>query len=199
MGLATSGQAPIAPHSPEPFSHLARLPLLPSRPPRRQRLPMTPSAPPQPPAPLGHALPSRGDTRTHAPHPRHHPLPKARPGGGLHVAPSSLTAAATGGGSGSPNRAGSDSSRPNRASLPLPPGHHSPDSTSELVANLRAAGTRGERRGQRGTRTGPTRRSARHAIFAGGGRGAVPRGAPAQRGRPLPAAVRAGVRGRRCL
>lgn len=86
-------------------------------------------------------------------------------------------------------------------SLP-PAADHSPDSTSELVANLRAAGTRGdigggggssEKRGQHGARTGPTRRSARHAIFAGGGR--AEGGAPAWRGRcqgrPLAAAVRA--------
>lgn len=48
-----------------------------------------------------------------------------------------------------------------------PPTRNSPDSASELVARLRAAGGRSVRRGQRGARAGPSRRTASHAIFAG--------------------------------
>lgn len=60
-------------------------------------------------------------------------------------------------------------SRPPAAHLP-PSGRHSPDCSSELVPSLRAAAPRAGsgRRGQRGASTGPTRHSARHAIFAGG-------------------------------
>lgn len=75
------------------------------------------------------------------------------------------------------------------AAGPPPALPHSPDSSSEPVPSLRTAGTcgRNERRGQRGARTGPSRRNANHAIFAGRPRaGAVPRRAPAsRRRRPL--------------
>lgn len=57
--------------------------------------------------------------------------------------------------------------RPARRPLPPAPSRHSPDSASELVARLRAAGGRSVRRGQRGARAGPSRRTASHAIFAG--------------------------------
>lgn len=74
-----------------------------------------------------------------------------------------------------------------RRPLPPAPSRHSPDSASELVARLRAAGGRSVRRGQRGARAGPSRRTASHAIFARAPwAGAVPRRAPASRRRAGP-------------
>lgn len=198
--LPRPGRHRSPPCSPQPFSHLARLCPAPlhGHPGASGRRPLARG---QRHIPL---RPAAGGGRWGTRRPRHPPRLHAghRAGRALHTEP---------GGRLSPPRRepwqrGSDGSRQNWAFLPPPPpGRHSPDSTSELVANLRAAGTRsgddsGEKPGHRGASTGPTRRSARHAIFAGGGRGAALRGAPARRGggryrRPL---GRAGGGGHRC-